>query len=71
MFIKKIVFENKTPKIPEIKPKIMQIIIIGGVIFVVGIIMLNAGFAPKKYLAILAEVTVATSVGKSIEGVNL
>ena len=65
------VFENKTPKTPDIKPKIMQTITKDGFMLIAGIEILNAGFAPRKYLAMLAEVTVATSVGKSIEGVNL
>ena len=65
------VFENKTPKTPDIKPKIMQTITTDGFMLIAGIEILNAGFAPRKYLAMLAEVTVATSVGKSIEGVNL
>ena len=65
------VFENKTPKTPDIKPRIIQTITTDGLIPIAGIEILNAGFAPQKYLAMLAEVTVATSVGNNIDGVNL
>ena len=68
---KNIVFENKTPKNPDINPSKMQTTTTEGLMLTAGIEMLNAGFAPRKYLAILADVTVATSVGKSIDGVNL